>query len=160
MAPPPLLPLTRLILCTTCSEHVKLVDSHCPHCGAALAAPGGLGRAVLTAAAMAGVLSSCTAEPDYGVPTSSDTLVTETDPGTGTTADTGTTDVTADTGSTTGAPTTGEPTSTDTGEQTQTGTGDETATDTGEMTSTDTGSSEDTGAMTSSGEPDYGVSST
>jgi hypothetical protein len=138
---PPLLPVTRLVVCSRCSEHVKSSDPQCPHCGAPIAGPGMVRAAAV--AVMAGLLSACpVAEPAYGVVVGSDSdiLGTDTETGTGTTAAEDTT---------TGSPTTG---STGTGEQTSTGTGTGSSDDSG----TDT---DPTGGMTTA-EPEYGVPGT
>jgi hypothetical protein len=135
VSPPPLLPVTRLLQCSTCSEHVKLADSQCPHCGAALAVPGTLGRAVLTAAAVVGMLSSCAGEPEYGVPVTESTTATDTE-------------------DTDGASSTGAPTgsATDTGEETETDTGSSDDTGTTSMPEPEYGA-----PGTTAGESDYGM---
>jgi len=55
---PPLLPITRLIACPVCGEHIKSNESVCPHCGSQVrGADGGLLRAasaVLVGLALAG----------------------------------------------------------------------------------------------------------
>jgi hypothetical protein len=138
VASQPLLPSIRLLQCSACSEHVKLADSQCPHCGAAIAVPGTIGRVVLTAAAVVGMLSSRVSEPDYGVPVTDSITATDTE----------------DTAATDGDSSTGAPTGS--------------ATETGEVTETDTGSSDDTGTTsmpepeygvpsTTAGESDYGM---
>ena len=68
---PPLLPSVRMSPCPTCSEHVKISEGTCPHCGTVLR----IGNYSLAAAVVLGLaVSACTvSEPEYGVPTSADT---------------------------------------------------------------------------------------
>ena len=174
---PPLLPVTRLVVCVGCAEHVKVSEDRCPHCGATMPARAGL----LARAAIVGVmLVGCTeAQAVYGVPVTvgdaetGDPAMTE--PTTGNTTGEGTTstDSTGGSGSassegeTTGAgPTTTGATTTATGsEGSETGTGTGTETGTGGETDTDTGTAtaepEYGVPMTTTGpEPDYGVPGT
>ncbi|WAS92631.1 hypothetical protein [Nannocystis punicea] len=63
MAPPPLLPTTRLYACPACREHIKSDTSTCPHCGAELHREGRLGRAA-SAVMVSLALSGCPAKGD------------------------------------------------------------------------------------------------
>jgi hypothetical protein len=55
---PPLLPITRLVSCSSCAEHVKSSETVCPHCGAELRGPearvGRAAGAVLMGLALSG----------------------------------------------------------------------------------------------------------
>ncbi len=126
---PPLLPLTRLIACPSCQEHVKSNEQVCPHCDASLGTTGGMVSRAAAAVLMGLALASCNGqddpEPEYGVPVTessvSESSATDaTDATTGTasegstsTAGTGTaTGTTGTTGSTTIEPDYGVPTTT------------------------------------------------
>ncbi|HEY0136553.1 MAG TPA: hypothetical protein VGB85_20865, partial [Nannocystis sp.] len=52
---PPLLPVTRLVVCAACAEHVKVSDDRCPHCGVTLPGRAGL-MARAAGVALAGVM--------------------------------------------------------------------------------------------------------
>jgi len=124
---PPLLPITRLVACPSCQEHVKSNERVCPHCDTSLGTIGGaVGRAA-AAVLMGLALASCNGkddpEPEYGVPvteSSASNSESATDATTGTasegsssTAGTGTaTGSTGTTGSTTIEPDYGVPTTT------------------------------------------------
>lgn len=131
---PPLLPITRLVACSSCAQHIKSSESVCPHCGAEHrvhgSVDGRVGRAA-TAMLMGLALSGC---PDKDPePTASGT-----DSGGSTTAATDTT--TGSSGSETGM----------TG-MTEAMTGDESTTAMPEP---------EYGVPTTSGEQDYGVPAT
>jgi len=150
---PPLLPVTRLVVCVACAEHVKVSEDRCPHCGATLPARAGL----LARAAIVGVmLVACNeAQPAYGVPETGDPTMTG--PTTGNTTGEGPTS-TASTGGSGSASSEGESTAagpTTTG-PTTTATGSE-GSDTGTGTGTGTGGETDTDTGTATAEPDYGV---
>jgi hypothetical protein len=118
----------RMTPCPSCHTHVLVEDRQCPHCGATLRTTG----APLAAAVIAGLmLTSCVAEPEYGVP---DT--TGPDPTTGATSSTGT-----DSGGTTADPMTGSG-----------------GVDYGTADSVD--ETDGTGGSSSAGEPEYGVPET
>jgi hypothetical protein len=107
MAPPPLLPTTRLYACPACREHIKSDTATCPHCGAELHRESRLARAA-SAVMVTLALSGC---PDKGDDTmgGSDSTTGNTSTGTGT--DTTTTGSTTEgnTGTETDSPTVGEP---------------------------------------------------
>lgn len=82
---PPLLPITRLIACPACAEHIKSNESVCPHCGAENRGAEGRAARAATAVLMGIMLSGCPdKEPD---PTSSDG--TDSGSGSGSSSDTG-----------------------------------------------------------------------
>ncbi len=56
---PPLLPITRLIACSACAEHIKSSESQCPHCGADNRSVEGRAARAATAVLMGLVLSGC-----------------------------------------------------------------------------------------------------
>lgn len=61
---PPLLPITRLVICSACAEHVKSSEDVCPHCGAVLGTRHGL-LARAAGVALAGVMiTSCNGGKD------------------------------------------------------------------------------------------------
>jgi hypothetical protein len=157
---PPLLPITRLVLCSACSEHVKSSDDACPHCGAVFGTRHGL-LARAAGVALAGVmLTSCggekggtdsATETETGTGTGTGTESGTETAGTGTTAS-GTTTADSDSLSDTAQPAYGVPTSDFT-------TGDTDTTNTTVDTSaTDTGTGTGTTSMT--GGPEYGVPET
>ncbi|PCC72218.1 hypothetical protein SAMN02745121_01427 [Nannocystis exedens] len=139
MAPPPLLPTTRLYACPACREHIKSDTSTCPHCGAELHREGRLARAA-SAVMVSLALSGC---PDKG-----DDTMSGSDSSTGQ--------------STTDA-------STGTGNTTDTTTGSTTEGNSASMTESPTSAEPEYGVpatdtlattTSTSGEPDYGVPST
>lgn len=170
---PPLLPFTRLVVCSACAEHVKSTEDTCPHCGVVLGGRGGLFARAAGVALAGVVLSACNGKDG------------DTNGGTGTGTDTGT-----DTGTATGSSTGDPDTSGATGFETQaaygiptsdasdatvdpststdaSGTGTDTvgdtdtdATGTTGDTSGSTGASSDTGNSSTTFEPDYGVPGT
>ncbi len=166
---PPLLPLTRLVTCSSCAQHVKSSEDSCPHCGVVLGGRGGL-LARAAGVALAGVvLSACNGKDGNTEGGTADTTTTstssdsDTDPtgfesqaaygvpateASGTTVDPATT-----TGATeSGTVSTGDPDSTgDTANTEATGTTVDTSGD------TDTG---DTGNSSMTGGPEYGVPDT
>jgi hypothetical protein len=95
---PPLLPITRLVACSACAQHIKSSESVCPHCGAEHRVDGRVGRAA-TAMLMGLALSGC---PDK------DPEPTGTDSGSGSTTGAATeATMGMETGSETGTTTTG-----------------------------------------------------
>lgn len=61
---PPLLPITRLVICSACAEHVKSSEDVCPHCGVVLGTRHGL-LARAAGVALAGVMiTSCNGGKD------------------------------------------------------------------------------------------------
>ncbi len=166
MAPPllpNLLPVTRLVACSACAQHVKSGESSCPHCGAELR--GVEHRALRAAGAvlLGLALSGCgDKDPDTTGDSEGMTGTAET---TGSTGDTGATGTDSSGDTTTGGPepeygvpmTTAEP---DYGvPSTDPTTGD---TDTASTGDTDTASTGDTDTATTggSGEPLYGAGAT
>lgn len=128
---PPLLPITRLVACSSCAQHIKSSESVCPHCGAEHRVDARVGRAA-TAVLMGLALSGC---PDK------DPEPTATDSGSGSSSS-----GTDATGSATGSATGGE---TDTSTTGMTGDASTTAMPEPEY-----------GVPTTSGEQDYGVPAT
>ena len=55
---PPLLPITHLVQCSACSEHVRVQESQCPHCGARRTGEGS--SLAAAAVAMGLALAGCT----------------------------------------------------------------------------------------------------
>lgn len=171
---PPLLPITRLVICSACAEHVKSSEDVCPHCGAVLGTRHGL-LARAAGVALAGMMiASCndgkdtTASATEGASSSSGGSGSSSGPTTGTSTSmpmsSGISDSQGEAAY--GVPTTDFttlPPDTDgpsTGTTTDTsGTGSSGDTDTG--TSTMTGGPEYGVPDTSGGpEPDYGVPGT
>lgn len=56
---PPLLPITRLIACPACAEHIKSSEPQCPHCGAENRSVEGRAARAATAVLMGLALSGC-----------------------------------------------------------------------------------------------------
>jgi hypothetical protein len=166
MAPPllpNLLPVTRLITCSACAQHVKSNESSCPHCGAELR--GSESRALRAAGAvLIGLaLSGCAdKEPDTGSDSDGMTGTAGTTDASGSTGDTGATETGSDSSgdtTSTGGPepeygvpmTTAEP---DYGvPSTDPTTGDTDSASTGDTASTGDSASE-------GGEPLYGAGAT
>ncbi len=161
MALRPLLPETRLTVCSVCAEHVKRSDDACPHCGTVLGGRTGLFARAAGVALVAGVmLASCSDKENsttedqalYGVVSS----------GFDTTSDT--TGEVASSGSTEG--TTDAPTSTDASTTDASTTDASTTTETGETTETTSdgsssgGDQPEYGVPDTRGEQDYGVPDT
>lgn len=168
---PPLLPITRLVVCSSCAEHVKSSDETCPHCGAVVATRQGL-LARAAGVALAGVmLASCNGgkggtDSQSGTSTGGDTEAdTDTDgASTGTSSGSETT-AGSESLSDTAQPAYGVPTSDFTTETTSGTTVDPSSS--GSSGETDPGTSSMTGGPeygvpdTSGGpEPDYGVPGT
>lgn len=127
---PPLLPITRLVACHACAQHIKSSEAVCPHCGAEHRVDGRVGKAA-TAMLMGLALSGC---PDKDPePTTGTESGSGTSSGSGTEATMG-----METGSETGTTTTGM-------------TGDASTTAMPEP---------EYGVPTTSGEQDYGVPAT
>ena len=55
---PPLLPITHLVQCSACAEHVRVQETQCPHCGARRTAEGS--SLAAAAVAMGLALAGCT----------------------------------------------------------------------------------------------------
>ncbi len=159
---PPLLPLTRLISCPACAEHVKTSEESCPHCGAALPGPAGRLARAAGAALLGVMLASCSeVQALYGVATTSE-ATTDTPNPTETTGATDPTTMAATEGNTTGEPTGGmSGTQGETGETTGTGTDESggTTVDT-EATGTGDSSGSESGSGTMTDGPEYGVPGT
>ncbi|MBA3546150.1 MAG: zinc ribbon domain-containing protein [Nannocystis sp.] len=171
---PPLLPLTRLVICSACAEHVKSTEQTCPHCGAVLGGRAGL-LARAAGVALAGVvLSACNGKDgnsDGG--TGSGTGTDGSESGTASDSSTGDPDTSGATGFETqaayGVPTsdvsdsTVDPSvstgATDGGTD-SVGDTDTTATDGTTADTSGTGDSSDTGNSSMTGGPEYGVPDT
>lgn len=134
---PPLLPITRLIACPACAQHIKSSETQCPHCGAENRAAEGRAARAATAVLMGLALSGCPGKDPGPTTNSASGTDTEDSSGSGTETDTDT-----------GSSTTGDASS---------GSGSGSGTDTMTMTSAEP---EYGVPVTTSGEQDYGVPAT
>lgn len=163
---PPLLPITRLVVCSSCAEHVKSTDDACPHCGAVLPTRQGL-LARAAGVALAGVmLASCTdgkggtaTQGSTGGDTEDTDTDTDTDSASGGTTSGSETTAGSESLSDTAQPAYGVPTSDFTTEPTP---NTDTSATTVDPSSSGSDSSGDTDPGTSSmtGGPEYGVPDT
>lgn len=156
---PPLLPITRLIACPACAEHIKSNESICPHCGGQVRGADGRVLRGASAVLMGLALSGCpNKEPEPTTTGDSGTSSSGGDTDTDTDTDSGTTMIAEPeygvpvTTSVSGEPDYGVP-ATDSVSDSVSGT----ATGTGTGTDTDTDTDTGTGTGGTGPEPLYGA---
>mgnify|MGYP001213418514 CR=1 FL=1 len=157
---PPLLPITRLVICSACAEHVKSSEDVCPHCGAVLGTRHGL-LARAAGVALAGMMiASCNDGKDTTTSTtegaSSGGSTSGSSSGSSTGSSSGTTTGVSETFDSQGEAAYGVPTTDFTTLPPDTDGPSTTADTSGSGSSGDT----DTGTSTMTGGPEYGVPDT